>query len=334
MRGKKTLVLLLSSFTLCAAGCSSGGDTTGTAGSSGGGTTGSGGSGTGGTTGSGGSGTGGTTGVAGATGSGGSTAGSGGSSGGSTAGSGGPTGGTGGSGSGGNASGGSGGSGGSGSGGNASGGSGGSGSGGAAGGRGGSNGGSGGGAGGRGGSGGGTGGGGGGSTGAGGSGTFTLTSPTHAEGAKFAAKFTCNGGALGGGVNPELHWSGVPAGTMSFAMTFIDTTLGEDSPQGQHWAIWNIPWDGTKVSMLPEALGATLTGDLANAKQNGKYLAPCAQSLMGGMDDQYAFTIYALSSATLNVTNGTSVARALAALRATTPLATAKLTGHAGLKGQ
>jgi len=325
MRGKKTLVLLLSSFTLYAVGCSSGGDSTGTAGSSGGGTTGSGGS-AGGTTGTGGTGTGGTTGVAGSgpggtTGgsSGGSSAGSGGSSGGNSAGSGGSSGGSS-AGSGGSSGGSSAGSGGS--------------SGGSSAGSGGS------GTGGRGGSGGGTGGrgggtgGGGGTTGTGGAGSFTLTSPTHTDGAKFAGKFTCNGGALGGGVNPELHWSGVPAGTMSFAMTFIDTTLGEDNALGQHWAIWNIPWDGTKVSMFPEALGATLTGDLANAKQNGKYLAPCPQSLMNGMDDQYAFTIYALSSATLNVTNGTSVARALAALRATTPLATAKLTGHAGLKGQ
>ncbi len=78
----------------------------------------------------------------------------------------------------------------------------------------------------------GTGGGTAGTGGGGGSGAFILTSPTHAEGAKFAGKFTCNGGALRDGVNPELHWSGVPAGTMSFAMTFIDTTLGETSPHG------------------------------------------------------------------------------------------------------
>jgi hypothetical protein len=86
------------------------------------------------------------------------------------------------------------------------------------------------------------------------------------------------------------------------------------------------------VSQIPEGTKA-LTGDLAAAKQNGNYLAPCAQSLKNNMDDQYAFTIYALSSATLNV-SGTSVANALTALRAVTPLATAKLTGHAGLKGQ
>jgi len=172
---------------------------------------------------------------------------------------------------------------------------------------------------------------------AGASGTFSLTSPSLADGAHFDMKFTCaaQNGTFGAGVNPELDWTGVPANTKSFAMTFIDTTIGENNAMGQHWAIWNIPWDGTtnKVSMLPEGLGATLTGDLANAKQNGKFLAPCAQMVTNNMDDQYAFTIYALSSATLNV-QGTSVANALTALHAITPLGTAVLHGHAGLKGK
>ena len=42
----------------------------------------------------------------------------------------------------------------------------------------------------------------------------------------------------------------------------------------------------------------TLTGDLANARQvaplGNAFLSPCAQSLMNGMDDIYAFTLYAL----------------------------------------
>ncbi len=166
------------------------------------------------------------------------------------------------------------------------------------------------------------------------SGEFTLTSPSLEEGGHFDAAYTCasNNGTLGGGVNPELNWSGVPAGTKSLAMTFIDTTLGEDNRLGQHWAIWNIPWDGSKVSQLPEGT-KMLSGDLMAAKQSGTFLAPCAQSLMNNMDDQYAFTIYALSTDTLNI-SGTTVANALTALRAATPLGTAVLTGHAGLKGE
>jgi phosphatidylethanolamine-binding protein (PEBP) family uncharacterized protein len=173
----------------------------------------------------------------------------------------------------------------------------------------------------------------GGSTGMGGTsgGAFTLTSPTLMDGAHFDAKYTCASmnGMLGGGVNPELDWSGVPAGTKSFAMTFIDTTLGDTSPMGQHWAIWNIPPTVTKIA---EAT-TTITADLMPAKQSGKFLAPCAQSLMNNMDDQYEFTLYALSTDTLAIGTGTSVANALTALKAATPLGTAKLKGHAGLKG-
>lgn len=176
-----------------------------------------------------------------------------------------------------------------------------------------------------------------GSGGTGGGGSFTLTSPTHKDGDHFDAKYTCAAmnGSFGAGVNPELDWTGVPAGTKSLAMTFIDTTIGEDMQMGQHWAIWNIPWDGSKVSMLPEGLGQTLTGDLMAAKQSGKFLSPCAQSLKDNMDDQYEFRLYALSTDTLSVT-GTSVANVVTALKGAeaTTLGKAVLKGHAGLKGQ
>ena len=166
-----------------------------------------------------------------------------------------------------------------------------------------------------------------------------------ADGAHFDSKYTCQEtpalsgksvGGLGNGVNPDLEWTNVPAGTMSFAITFLDTTLinaGMDQ-YGNHWAIWNIP---ATVSTFPEAT-MTLSGNLMNAKQSGTFLAPCAQSLMNNMDDQYAFTIYALSTTSLNVTGGTGVAQARTALAtamtAGQVLGTAVLHGHAGLMGK
>jgi len=150
------------------------------------------------------------------------------------------------------------------------------------------------------------------------------------EGAKFDGKFTCNGGALMTGIIPELNWAGAPTGTMSYAITFIDTTIGDTMAMGQHWAIWNIPATVTKIPQGTKAL----SGDLAMAKQSGNFFAPCAQSLKNGMDDVYEFTIYAVPTATLNVT-GTSVANALTALKAISPKPpTATLHGHSGLKGQ
>jgi phosphatidylethanolamine-binding protein (PEBP) family uncharacterized protein len=167
------------------------------------------------------------------------------------------------------------------------------------------------------------------------SGAFTLTSPDQPDGAKFAAAYTCaaNNGTFGSGVNPELDWAGAPAGTKSFAMTFIDTKLGESSAMGQHWAIWDIP---PAVTQLPKGT-TTLTGPLAGAKQTNKYLAPCPSG-----NDTYAFTLYALPEATLAVTgaeasgtsNSAGVAKVLAALKATAPLGTAKLTGTSGAQGK
>jgi len=163
---------------------------------------------------------------------------------------------------------------------------------------------------------------------------MTLTSPDQMDGAKFGTMYTCaaNNGAFGSGVNPELDWSGVPAGTMSFAMTFIDTKIGANMAMGQHWAIWNIP---ATVTKFPKGT-TTLTGDLASAMQTNKYLAPCPSG-----NDTYEFTLYALSS-TLNITgasgsgtsNSAGVAKVLAALQGVTPLATAVLHGTSGPMGK
>ncbi len=283
-------------------GSSSGSGGSGSGGTSaGGGTTGSGGSAGGGTTGSGGSASGGTTGSGGS--SNGGTTGSGGSASGGTTGSGGSSSG-GASGHGGGSP--SGGNGGSATGGNGGGGRGGS-------------------------------GGAGGSSGAAGgsSGAFILTSPDQADGAKFGMMFTCAAmnGTFGSGVNPELDWSAVPASTASFAITFIDTALGETSPMGQHWAMWDVP---AAARTFPK--GTTmLTGDLAGAKQTNKYLAPCPSG-----NDTYELTIYALPTATLTVSgaegsgvsNSAGVAKVLAALKTVTPLGTAKLHGTSGPMGK
>lgn len=164
---------------------------------------------------------------------------------------------------------------------------------------------------------------------------MTLTSPDQADGAHFSSMFTCaaNNGTFGSGVNPELDWDNVPAGTMSFAMTFIDTKLGANMATGQHWAIWDIP---ATVRQFPKAT-TTLTGDLAGAMQTNKYLAPCPSG-----NDTYEYTLYALSSATLSVTgasgsgtsNSAGVAKVLAALATVTPLATATLHGTSMAMGK
>src|SRR5262249_39375619 len=78
-------------------------------------------------------------------------------------------------------------------------------------------------------------------TGGASTGSFVIASNDVMDGAKFGGMFTCNGGSLGSGINPELHWSGAPSGAMSFAITFIDTSIGADNAMGQHYAVYNIP---------------------------------------------------------------------------------------------
>jgi phosphatidylethanolamine-binding protein (PEBP) family uncharacterized protein len=164
---------------------------------------------------------------------------------------------------------------------------------------------------------------------------MTLTSPDQAEGAAFGMMFTCaaNNGMFGAGINPELDWTGVPAGTMSFAITFIDTKIGANMAMGQHWAIWDIP---ANVRQFPK--GTTmLTGALAGAMQSNLYLAPCPSG-----NDTYEYTLYALAEPTLNVSgaassmtvNSAGVAKVLTALQGVTPLATATLHGKTGPGGK
>src|SRR5215212_3685027 len=74
---------------------------------------------------------------------------------------------------------------------------------------------------------------------------FRLTSPDIHPSARITQKHVFNGmGCTGGNISPALSWSGVPAGTKSFAVTMYDP----DAPTGSgwwHWVIYNIPASAT-----------------------------------------------------------------------------------------
>ena len=176
------------------------------------------------------------------------------------------------------------------------------------------------------------------SGGAGGGGPFAITSTQHAEGAVFADSITC----AGKGVSPPLAWTAGPAGTKSYAITFFDTTLVDmNSALGYHWVMWDIP---AATMALPAELpsGATLTTPVM-AKQlapanpfdgfpKDTFFGPCPNATGNGSNtDTYAFTIYALNVEHLTG-DLTSVKNVEAAIKAATPLATAKLTGKSSAK--
>jgi Raf kinase inhibitor-like YbhB/YbcL family protein len=172
----------------------------------------------------------------------------------------------------------------------------------------------------------------------GGSGTFAITSSAHAEGAVFADTFTC----AGEGTSPPLAWTAGPAGTKSYAITFFDTTLVDmNSALGYHWVMWDIP-AGTLTLPAKLPSGASLTTPVI-AKQmapvnpfdgwpKDTFFGPCPNATgTGTKTDTYAFTIYALSVDQLSG-DLTSVKNVETAIKASTPLATAKLTGKSSAK--
>jgi Raf kinase inhibitor-like YbhB/YbcL family protein len=80
---------------------------------------------------------------------------------------------------------------------------------------------------------------------------FSLTSSVMIDGGPLAAaQYDLDSG--GENVSPDLHWSGFPEQTRSFALTVFDP----DAPTGSgfwHWALFNLPAD---VSSLPTGAGA------------------------------------------------------------------------------
>jgi Raf kinase inhibitor-like YbhB/YbcL family protein len=171
----------------------------------------------------------------------------------------------------------------------------------------------------------------GGASGSGG-GSFVLTSSKIATDMEMPADFTCAGDAH----SPPLAWSGAPAGTMSFAMVFVDTTIinaNMADTRGYHSAIWDIP---ASVMALPENLpvGASITTPVIAKQFNplrAAYLGPCPNN-GANPADTYEFRLYALSVPTLTGTL-TSVRSILMAIQATNPLGMAVLRARSDATG-
>jgi Raf kinase inhibitor-like YbhB/YbcL family protein len=76
---------------------------------------------------------------------------------------------------------------------------------------------------------------------------LTLVSPDIGQGKTIAMEQVFNGfGCTGKNLSPELHWSGAPEGTKSFAILVHDP----DAPTGSgfwHWIVYNIPADASSI---------------------------------------------------------------------------------------
>jgi Raf kinase inhibitor-like YbhB/YbcL family protein len=132
------------------------------------------------------------------------------------------------------------------------------------------------------------------------SGPFTLTSAMLVDGQPFAVANTCDDPA---GVNrsPAFAWTGAPAGTMSFAIVFVDRSFGGASGF-LHSVIYDIPASRTD---LPENVEKTYApANVPGAHQtlafNGStrgYLGPCPNPADG--PHMYEFALFAINAPTL-----------------------------------
>lgn len=116
---------------------------------------------------------------------------------------------------------------------------------------------------------------------------FVLASSTFHAGAAMP-KSTVYAKCGGQNVSPELHWSGAPAKTRSFALIAHDPDA--PAPGGwYHWVAYNIPASTHALSAgavlpSPSQLGKTSFGETA-------YGGPCPPP---GKPHHYNFTLYAL----------------------------------------
>lgn len=138
-------------------------------------------------------------------------------------------------------------------------------------------------------------------------GDFTLRSTDIEPDQKIGMEYVYKGfGCSGGNASPELHWSGAPADTKSFAITAYDP----DAPTGSgwwHWVVYNIPAD---VQALPTGASA---GDMPAGAVQGRtdfgthgYGGPCPPE--GDKAHRYIFTVFALDVPELKLPKDASAA--------------------------
>jgi hypothetical protein len=117
---------------------------------------------------------------------------------------------------------------------------------------------------------------------------FTLTSTAFTEGGGIPGEHHISGG----NESPPLAWEGAPAGTMSFALFFHDTTI-----DFEHSAIWNIPADATG---LPQDVDhVEMPPDVPGAVQCENWAGSIGYGGPGSQSNFYQFTLHAIDVAEL-----------------------------------
>ncbi len=147
---------------------------------------------------------------------------------------------------------------------------------------------------------------------------FAISTPAFDDGGPMPVTLTCDGD----NASPELHFDGIPPGTVSLALTVVDPDGGD----WIHWVVWNIPPGtyglppGIPVGELPDGV---LQGrnDFAQAFNAGDLFPGGAPVKIDGWDGpcppggihRYVFTLYALTG-TIDLPEASPAAEILAAI--------------------
>ena len=121
-----------------------------------------------------------------------------------------------------------------------------------------------------------------------------LMSPAYADGSTIPDKYTQ---AVPNAVSPELMWTNVPMGTVTFALLFHDpdVALQRKLDDVTHWIAWNIPGTATKLDEGVQA-GTLPDGTVQGKNTRGAnaYMGPGAPAT--GPDHHYTFELFALDT--------------------------------------
>lgn len=123
--------------------------------------------------------------------------------------------------------------------------------------------------------------------------SLTLSSPDFPDGGVIPQKFT---GAVPTPVTPELDWTNVPDGTVSFALILedIDTALQRKTDDVLHWMAFNIPGTSRQLAqgVATDAQLPDGTVQPKNTRGAAGFMGPGAPA--AGPDHHYIFQLYAL----------------------------------------
>jgi len=118
---------------------------------------------------------------------------------------------------------------------------------------------------------------------------FRISSPAFRNATPIPGKYTCDRA----NVSPPLRWTGVPAGTKSFAVV----AEHPDVPEGSAaiWVIYDLPGDSTGVPQAVPASESLPGGARQGLNELGTvgYTGPCPEP---GIPHHYYFRVYALDA--------------------------------------